>query len=101
MKVVGQRWSDWRTLETTAAVDIDLPGVVYDETPAEQPDLDWRRTMTCCERPEPRILERNGRLFCGNCRRYLDAPPRAEGDDDGREPAAAGDAGRGDGTRDR
>lgn len=28
-----------------------------------------------CTYPDPRILERNGRLFCQTCRRYLDAKP--------------------------
>ena len=28
--------------------------------------------MGCCADPNPRILEKNGRLFCNNCRRYLD-----------------------------
>lgn len=31
--------------------------------------------MACCEAPSPRILEKNNRLFCGNCKRYLDQPP--------------------------
>lgn len=30
--------------------------------------------MNCCDDPKPRILESNGRVFCGTCRRYLDAP---------------------------
>ncbi len=29
---------------------------------------------TCCNKPDPRILEKNGRLFCHNCRQYLDKP---------------------------
>lgn len=28
----------------------------------------------CCDDPRPRILEKNGRQFCANCRRYLDKP---------------------------
>ena len=32
--------------------------------------------MNCCDDPKPRILEANGRVFCGTCRRYLDS--RAE-----------------------
>lgn len=27
--------------------------------------------MACCENPAPRTLEKNGRVFCGNCKRYL------------------------------
>lgn len=27
---------------------------------------------SCCDRPDPAILEKNGRLFCRNCRSYLD-----------------------------
>lgn len=38
--------------------------------------------MACCGAPDPRILEKNGRSFCRNCRRYLDVkvedPPEAE-----------------------
>lgn len=30
--------------------------------------------MACCEDPKPRILERNGRPFCANCRQWLDVP---------------------------
>ena len=26
----------------------------------------------CCDDPQPAILETNNRLFCRNCRRYLD-----------------------------
>ena len=40
--------------------------------------------MTCCDNPAPRVLESSGRLFCGNCRRYLDtaaqSPPKASFD---------------------
>jgi hypothetical protein len=28
---------------------------------------------TCCDNPQPRVLESSGRLFCGSCRRYLDS----------------------------
>lgn len=34
--------------------------------------------MACCSNPDPHILEKNGRLFCRSCRRYLDqrsSPP--------------------------
>lgn len=31
--------------------------------------------MACCDNPSPRILEKNNRLFCGNCKRYLDQVP--------------------------
>lgn len=34
--------------------------------------------MACCDAPDPRILEKNGRSFCRNCRRYLDAKPDEE-----------------------
>lgn len=27
---------------------------------------------TCCDDPRPRMLESNGRMFCGNCKAYLD-----------------------------
>ena len=27
---------------------------------------------TCCENPEPRVMESSGRIFCANCFRYLD-----------------------------
>lgn len=41
--------------------------------------------MACCGSPSPRILEKNSRLFCGNCKRYLDQapepPPVPEPDD--------------------
>lgn len=37
-----------------------------------------------CERPDPRILEKNGRQYCNTCRRYLDVPP---GDDPSRHVA--------------
>jgi hypothetical protein len=33
----------------------------------------------CCDTPAPRISETTGRMFCANCRRYLDrlpAPPQ-------------------------
>ena len=30
--------------------------------------------MACCDRPDPRILSKNGRLYCRSCRRYLDVP---------------------------
>jgi len=33
--------------------------------------------MTCCANQSPRIAERTGRLFCANCRAYLDARPGA------------------------
>ena len=28
--------------------------------------------MRCCDRPSPRFSTRTGRLFCGNCRAWLD-----------------------------
>lgn len=31
-----------------------------------------RSSGSCCDNPQPRILERSGRLFCGSCKRYLD-----------------------------
>lgn len=31
--------------------------------------------MACCDDPQPAILEKNGRLFCRNCHRYLSDPP--------------------------
>jgi hypothetical protein len=30
----------------------------------------------CCEKPDPRILAKNGRMFCANCKRYLDSPSK-------------------------
>jgi len=38
---------------------------------------------TCCDSPDPAILEKNGRLFCRSCRSYLDKPG------DGARPAAS------------
>lgn len=32
----------------------------------------------CCDNPSPRILEKDGRLFCGNCRRYLDTKAKTD-----------------------
>jgi len=28
--------------------------------------------MTCCKNQQPRINERNGRVFCASCRQYID-----------------------------
>lgn len=39
--------------------------------------------MACCEAPEPRILEKNGRLFCMNCKRYLSRESQQSEPDDG------------------
>lgn len=33
--------------------------------------------MTCCNDQRPRISERTGRMFCANCRQFLDAQPVA------------------------
>lgn len=38
--------------------------------------------MSCCEAPDPRVLEKNNRLFCGNCKRYLDRSAQQEGPDE-------------------
>jgi hypothetical protein len=27
---------------------------------------------SCCDDPRPRVNERNGRMFCGSCKTYLD-----------------------------
>lgn len=32
--------------------------------------------MSCCANQSPRINERNGRIFCGSCRAYLDGRPQ-------------------------
>jgi len=40
---------------------------------------------TCCDNPDPAILEKNGRLFCRSCRSYLDKPS------DGARPTASPD----------
>lgn len=45
-----------------------------EDSPEPKVDIDWG----CCEDPQPRILETNNRLFCRNCRLYLDR--REEGD---------------------
>lgn len=45
-------------------------------TPPPHDDLAKRpldKQWSCCEDPQPRVLERNARLFCYSCRRYLDA----------------------------
>lgn len=55
--------------------------------------------MACCGSPDPAILEKNSRLFCRNCKRYLDVPPNREEAED--ERAEAGDTGRGDQPGDR
>lgn len=48
--------------------------------------------QSCCDDPDPRFLEKNGRMFCNNCHRYLDHPPSAPRDDDEAEaPAPEGD----------
>lgn len=41
--------------------------------------------MNCCDDPKPRIGDSGpvaGRVFCGNCRRYLDSAPDPLRDDD-------------------
>lgn len=40
--------------------------------------------MNCCDDPKPRIGDSGpvaGRVFCGNCRRYLDSAPEPLSDD--------------------
>jgi uncharacterized Zn finger protein (UPF0148 family) len=34
-------------------------------------------SQTCCDDPSPRVGVKSGRMFCGNCRQYLDMPPPA------------------------
>lgn len=34
--------------------------------------------MACCDKPDPRILEVNQRLFCASCKRYLDVQAAPE-----------------------
>ena len=44
--------------------------------------------MNCCDDPKPRIGDSGpvaGRVFCGNCRRYLDSVPAPLSDDDSPE----------------
>lgn len=38
-------------------------------------DSDQATHAPDCARPDPRILEKNGRLYCHTCRRYLDVQP--------------------------
>lgn len=70
-----------------------LDQTTYDDGPAEQPDLDWRKLMTCCESPDPALLEKNNRMFCRNCKRYLDNPPQEEEEEAQDDDAETGDAG--------
>lgn len=47
------------------------------------PTTELASQIQCCDDPQPRVLEKNHRPFCYNCRRYLDVnisrPP--EGDE--------------------
>jgi hypothetical protein len=63
--------------QSGAEMTFTLTGVEAEKTAAwfadlaEEPDVEpveWG----CCEDPQPAILETNNRLFCRNCRRYLD-----------------------------
>lgn len=42
--------------------------------PYVEPTLVITSKGSCCENPQPRILEKNGRMFCNNCHVYLDKP---------------------------
>lgn len=46
--------------------------------------------MSCCGSPDPAILEKNSRLFCRNCKRYLDVPPKEQDDRGGDQARDAG-----------
>lgn len=83
-------WGEWRDFGTIPAGETEPP---YDETPRLE-----EMTMACCGSPDPAILEKNSRLFCRTCKRYLDVPPRNEDRD---ERDQTGDAGRGDDPDDR
>lgn len=37
--------------------------------------------MNCCDDPKPRISTHSGRMFCANCRRFLDTTPEPLSDD--------------------
>lgn len=50
--------------------------------------------MACCDAPDPALLEKNNRMFCRNCRRYLDQQVQAKEERD--DEPEAGDPGRGD-----
>ena len=39
--------------------------------------------MNCCNSPNPRISEKTGRMFCANCRSFLDNGPRPSKSDTG------------------
>jgi len=39
--------------------------------------------MNCCDRPNPRISEKTGRMFCANCRAFLDIGPQPLKNDTG------------------
>lgn len=39
--------------------------------------VEGRDDVNCCERPNPRISEKTGRMFCANCRVFLDIGPQS------------------------
>lgn len=70
----------------------------YDESPAGPPPALEDFAMTCCDSPDPAVLEKNNRMFCRSCRRYLDNPPETVEDDEQRGGTEARGAGGGDGA---